>query len=127
MKGNQSNKYVTAITADSNLFTIFHNFDGPNVFFPNSTGPWSRFQNSRKIPEDFFKSLKSGLERSYGLVLEISVLIVFSQMPPINAHPDISSQANQNCLVQFSVIRPHATELIFLKPVMANKMVLFCT
>ena len=41
-------------TANFNLLlkmaTIFPNFDGPNVFFPNSTGPWSRFQNRRKIP-----------------------------------------------------------------------------
>ena len=28
----------------------FPNFDDPNAFFPNSTGPWSPLQKGRKIP-----------------------------------------------------------------------------
>ena len=31
--------------------SIFPNYDGPNAFSPNSTGPWSQLQNGRKIPE----------------------------------------------------------------------------
>ena len=28
----------------------FSNFDGPNIFFPISTGPQSQFQNGKKVP-----------------------------------------------------------------------------
>ena len=41
-------------TANYNPFKIsinFSNFDGPNIYFPISTGPQSQLQNGRKIPE----------------------------------------------------------------------------
>ena len=40
----------------------FPNFDDPNAFFPNSTGPWPRLQKGRKIPGIYFGDKISAVE-----------------------------------------------------------------
>ena len=43
--------YLNWWSCSFSQYHFFPNFDGPNAFPLNSTGPWSRLQNGRKIPD----------------------------------------------------------------------------